>query len=151
MSELNDIVLMLEKQIEKPRGRQDGPMRPKRSTKAGYKGRGYSGDDGKMAGQWKSNEQPAPRLPGEKGDDEKDRITEFNDLDDWILSMILVSFMHANPDMSSRDAIKEGKMWAKKLFIPRSNSLWTRQTARLNRYGIRAEASKIRRELFKLI
>jgi hypothetical protein len=65
--------------------------------------------------------------------------------------MILVAMMHASPDLKPEDAIKKGKEWARKLYMPRSDHLWRRQTSRIGRYGIRAEASKIRREMFKLI
>lgn len=129
------------------RGRQEGPRRPERSTKAGYKGRGYSGKGGAMKGRDDGTELPVPPLPGES----KPVITEFDNTDDWILSMILVAVMHANPDISAKEAIKIGKEWVKKLHMPRSSHMWTRQTSRINRYGIRAEASKIRREMFKLI
>jgi len=127
------------------RGRQEGPRRPSRSEKSGYKDRGYSGPGGKMAGR-----------DADDGDDEKkkgdsDEITEFDNLDDWVLSMILVALMHANPELSPNDAIEEGKKWSRKLYMPRMNNLWRRQTSRIKRYGIRAEASKIRRELFKML
>jgi hypothetical protein len=135
------------------RGRQEGPRRPKRSTKAGYKGRGYSGPGGKMKGRDLSGEQPAPRLPGEPMSDaeKKKRITEFEGLDDWVLSMILVSLMHADPDLTPEQAIEEGKKWVRKLYMPRTSHLWREQTTRIKRNGVRAEASKIRRELFKML
>lgn len=106
-----------------------------------YKGRGYSGPGGAMKGR------------GTKGKDppEKEVITEFEGMDDWILSMLLVAIMHANPGMSPDDAIKIGKEWVKRLYMPRHEHIWRRQTSRIRRYGIRAEASKIRREMFKLI
>ena len=149
---LSSVVLLLERQKAKLRGRQDGPRRPARSKQAGFKGRGYSGPGGRMAGQWQSGEQPEPKLPGETvGDEEKKRITEFDNQDDWVLSMILVSLMHANPDLTPEQAILLGKRWVKKLYMPRMEHIWRDQTTRLKRYGIRAEASKIRRELFKLI
>jgi len=129
------------------RGRQEGPRRPKRADKSGYKGRGYSGVDGAMKGRDDGTEQPVPALPGE----DKKVITEFDNMDDWILSMILVSLMHANPDLTPREAVKLGKKWVKKLYMPRNEHVWQRQTSRIKRYGIRAEASKIRREMFKLI
>jgi len=106
-----------------------------------------------MKGRDLSNEQPAPRLPGEPMSDaeKKKRITEFENMDDWILSMILVSLMHAEPDLTPEQAVLKGKEWAKKLYMPRMSHLWLEQTTRIKRHGIRAEASKIRRELFKLI
>lgn len=81
----------------------------------------------------------------------KEPITEFDDSDDWILSMILVALMHANPGMTPDQAIKRGREWAKNLYMPRMEHTWRKQAIRIERFGIRAEASKIRRELFKLI
>jgi len=136
-----------ERKVPAPRGRQGGPRRPERSSKAGFKGRGYTDPGGKMKGRDRSNEQPPPKLPAEK----KKTITEFEDSSDWILSMLLVSIMHANPGMTPEEAVKTGKEWAKKMYMPRMEHVWRDQTSRIRRYGIRAEASKIRRELFKLI
>jgi hypothetical protein len=81
----------------------------------------------------------------------KPRITEFADVDDWVMSMIMVSLLHANPEMKPEEAMKEGKLIARKLSMPRTEALWRRQIVRITRHGIRAEASKIRREMFKLI
>jgi len=122
-------------------GKQEGPRRPKRSEKSGYKGHGYSGPGGAMKG----------RDTDEPEDKKKKVITEFEDMDDWVLSMILVSIMHANPDMTPNEAIALGKKWVKKLHMPRHEHIWQKQTSRIRRFGIRAEASKIRREMFKLI
>ena len=134
-------------EVKKPafKGRQDGPRRPERSKKSGYKGRGYSGPGGAMKGRDVEIE------PGAKKSKPREVITEFDSVEDWILSMILVSVMHVNPGIDSDAAIKIGKEWVKKLYMPRSGHVWKKQTARINRYGVRAEASKIRRELFKLI
>jgi len=81
----------------------------------------------------------------------KNSITEFGDTDDWILSMILVAVMYANPDATAEEATVIGKDWVKKLYQPRSGVIWRRQVDRMTRSGIRAVASKIRRELYKLI
>lgn len=123
------------------RGSQKGPRRPKRSEKEGFKGRGYTGPGGAMKGR--DTDEPVEK--------KKKVITEFDDMDDWILSMVLVSFMHANPDMTPRDAIKLGREWIYRAHLPRHEHMWRKQMSRISRYGIRAEASKIRRELFKLI
>jgi hypothetical protein len=98
-----------------------------------------------------SGQQPK-ELPKAKEEPwKKDLITEFDSPDDWMLSMILVALMHASPGMSPEDAVKEGKLWARKLAQPRMEHRWRKQTTRIKRSGIRAEASKIRREMFKLI
>jgi hypothetical protein len=81
----------------------------------------------------------------------KSPITEFESADDWMMTMILVGVMHQNPGIDSKEAIRIGKEWAKKIHMPRSEVLWKKQTDRVTRTGIRAQASKIRRELFKLI
>lgn len=81
----------------------------------------------------------------------KPRITEFDNVNDWIMSMIMVSLLHANPEMTPEEAMKFGKEIARKLSMPRTEALWRKQIVRINRHGIRAEASKIRREMFKLI
>ena len=95
-------------------------------------------------GKQKKKKKPAPV-------EKKSPVTEFEDMDDWMLMMILVGVMHMNPGVNPKEAIKIGKGWAKKLHMPRMNYLWKKQTDRVARYGIRAQASKIRRELFKLI
>ena len=81
----------------------------------------------------------------------KDEITEFDSMEDWLLSMILVAVMHANPKLTPEEAIEDGKNWVRRLYMPRTEYLWRKQTTRINRHGVRAEASKIRRELFKMI
>lgn len=133
-----------------PRGRQDGPRRPERSEKP--VGSGYRGPDGQMTGRSLSGEKKPKEIPGaDKPLAKKDVITEFDSLDDWMLSMLLVAVMHANPGMNQDEALIEGKKWAKELYLPRTNYLWRKQLARIARHGIRAEASKIRREMFKMI
>lgn len=78
-------------------------------------------------------------------------ITEFSDTEDWVLSMILVAVMHANPEASAEEATKIAKDWVRRLHQPRSGAIWRRQVDRISRTGIRAAASKIRRELYKII
>jgi len=125
---------------EKFTGRQTGPNRPERSTKAGFKGRtqGLKGRDTELRGRGIQKK-------------EKERVTEFKDNDDWILSMMMVAVMHLNPDMEPDDAINEGMKWAKELGKSGKKHLWRSQAIRMKRIGIRASASKIRREMFKLI
>jgi hypothetical protein len=140
-----------ERKKAKIRGRT-GIRRPKRATKAGYLGRGYKGKDGGFQGAWQSSEPEAPELP--KAPEEpgkKPRITEFDNYEDWMLTMILMAVMHANPGIEAEDAIEQAKEWTRKLYMPRTDHLWRRQMLRIDRFGIRAEASKIRREMYKLI
>lgn len=134
-----------------PRGRQEGPRRPERATKP--LGKGYQGKGGQMTGRGRSGEKLAPEVPSalKKVPTKKEAITEFDSMEDWLLSMILVALMHANPGLSPEEAIKNGKEWVRRLYMPRTDYLWRRQTTRMHRHGIRAEASKIRREMFKLI
>lgn len=129
----------------KIRGRQDSVRRPERSRKP--IGKGYA-DNGKMVGRNKSGEL---KQKDAENTGKKSNITEFDNMDDWMLSMILVAVMHANPDVSADEALKIGKEWVRKLYIPRSDYLWRKQAVRINRVGLRAEASKIRREMYKLI
>lgn len=131
------------------RGRQEGPRRPERASR--FAGSGYKGPGGQMQGKWVSGEKQAPEIPRAKDLEKKDAITEFDSMEDWMLSMILVAVMHANSEMDADAAIKEGKSWVKKLYMPRTEHLWRKQTTRIKRSGLRAEASKIRREMFKLI
>lgn len=132
------------------RGRQEGPRRPARSKVP--LGKGYKGPGGQMTGRGRSGELRAPdvaNMPKEPG--KKEAITEFDSMEDWMLSMIMVAAMHANPGMTPEEALVEGKMWVKKLYLPRTDYLWRKQITRIRRHGIRAEASKIRREMFKMI
>ena len=133
------------------RGRQDAPRRPERSGKPS--GKGYSGKDGQMTGRGVSGEREPAVIPGalKKVPTKVDAVTEFDSMEDWMLSMILVAVMHAFPDLSPDDAMKEGKTWVRRLYLPRTDYLWRKQIARLQRHGLRAEASKIRREMYKLI
>jgi hypothetical protein len=97
-----------------------------------------------LSGVKKKKEEPTEKQ-------RKSPITEFESADDWMMTMILVGVMHQNPGIDSKEAIRIGKEWAKKLHMPRSEVLWKKQTDRIARSGIRSQASKIRRELFKLI
>jgi len=149
MSEVRQILedVFTERKKATIRGRAKGLRRPKRAEKQHYLGRATG-----MRGRDLSGEPEAPKVPGAKEEPwKKERITEFESPDDWMLSMILVAIMHANPGIKPEDAIKIGKEWVKKLYLPRTDYLWRMQMVRLNRTGIRAEASKIRRELFKVI
>lgn len=78
-------------------------------------------------------------------------LTEFENEDDFILSSMLIAIMHANPDMDVDDAVKEAKKWVARLHAPKTEHLWKNQVAEIRRFGVRAKASKIRRELYKLI
>jgi hypothetical protein len=78
-------------------------------------------------------------------------ITEFDNVEDWMMTTILVSIMHANPGIAPEKAVEIGKAFVKKLHMPNTAHLWRRQVDRIDRTGIRAAASRIRRELFKLI
>ena len=132
------------------RGRQEGPRRPERATVP--TGSGYKGPGGQMTGRGMSGELKAPDVPNiPKEPGKKNIITEFDSMEDWMLSMIIVAVMHANPEMSPDEAITEGQQWARKLYLPRMDYLWRKQIIRIDRHGIRAEASKIRREMFKMI
>ena len=91
------------------------------------------------------------KKPKKKPVKEKKRLTEFEDIGDWMLTMMLVAMMHVHPDKSPEEAIEEGREWAKKLWQPGTRHLWRTQAARIKRRGIRAEASKIRREMYKLL
>jgi len=127
---------------------KDLVRRPARSTKSGFTGRsgGLTGRDG--SGELEPS--GVPQAPGEAPEKHKG-ITEFDNLDDWVLSMIMIAIMHAEPDLSPEDAIKLGKVWARRLYLPKTNYLWRTQAIRIKRHGIRAEASKIRRELYKML
>ena len=139
--------ILSEKKKAVIRGRAEGPRRPARASKEGFLGRTVG-----MKGKGGTGEQEAPEIPSApKEPEEKKVVTEFENLDDWILSMVLVAIMHANPGMEAKDAIKIGREWMRRLFLPRTDYMWRTQVVRINRTGIRAEASKIRRELFKLI
>jgi len=126
------------------RGRSD-IRRPERAKQAGYLGRGYSGPDGRMAGQWQSGEEEVPELPG------REKIYEFEDIEDLVLSMVIVAFMHANPGMGTNEAVEAGSSWMRKYGLAGKKHLWRKQMQRIDRRGIRAEASKIRRELYRLL
>jgi hypothetical protein len=78
-------------------------------------------------------------------------ITEFDDTDDWIMSSVLVAIMHANPGIDPDEAVQKGREFARKLYAPNSSHLWRRQVNRVSRIGLRAIASRIRRELHKLL
>lgn len=78
-------------------------------------------------------------------------ITEFDNADDWIMSMILVAIKHAFPELKEDDVIKLAYTWARKMGTPNTKHLWRKQLIRMQKTGVRAEASKIRRELYKLI
>lgn len=82
---------------------------------------------------------------------ESNVITEFDGVDDWIMSSVLVAIMHANPGITTDDAVQKGREFARKLYAPNSSHLWRRQVDRVNRVGLRAIASRIRRELHKLL
>jgi hypothetical protein len=78
-------------------------------------------------------------------------ITEFDGVDDWIMSSVLVAIMHANSGITPEEAVQKGREFARKLYAPNSSYLWRRQVDRVNRIGLRAIASRIRRELHKLL
>jgi hypothetical protein len=78
-------------------------------------------------------------------------ITEFDGVDDWIMSSVLVAIMHANPGITPDEAVQKCQEFARKLYTPNSSHLWRRQVDRLSRIGLRAIASRIRRELHKLL
>ncbi len=125
------------------RNRPEIVRRPERATKDGFTGRtkGLTGTGKDQSGERK------PQEVGQK----KQRVNEFDDKSDWILTMIMVALMHANPELSPEEVIKESKVWARKISMPEKDHLWRKQGIRIKKHGIRAEASKIRRELFKLI
>jgi len=81
----------------------------------------------------------------------KNPVSEFDNADDWIMSVMLVAIMHANPGISTGDAMKKGMDLAKRIYAPNSQHLWKRQIDRMERLGVRAIASRIRRELYKLL
>ena len=103
-------------------------------------------------------DRKGPKLPDRKPGLAKRRvkekkavITEFEDMEDWVLSMVIVAVMHATPGIKTEEAVKVGRQWSRKLHMPRTEHLWNRQRIRIDRIGLRAEASKIRREMYKLI
>lgn len=81
----------------------------------------------------------------------KPRLSEYEDQGDFLLTMIMVALMHVNPDKSAEEVIEEGREWAKKLWMPNMKHRWRTQAIRIKRRGVRAEASKIRREMYKLL
>lgn len=103
----------------------------------------------KIKGQKRDREKSLEKRVSPKKNDL--RVTEFRDEDDWILSMILVAIMHVNPGATAEEAAIIGKGWVRKLHQPRSMAIWRHQIDRIGRSGIRAVASKIRRELFKVL
>lgn len=100
-------------------------------------------DLGKKGLKKKPAKEPVKKEPA--------RLSEFGDVGDWMLTMIMVALMHVNPDKSPEDVIVEGREWARKLWQPNMKHAWSIQAARIKRHGVRAEASKIRRELYKLL
>lgn len=78
-------------------------------------------------------------------------LNEFDNSDDWMMTIILVAILRANPKATDDDVVKIGKDFVKRLHMPRTNHLWRKQLDRVKRTGIRAAASRIRRELFELI
>lgn len=123
------------------RNRPETVHRPERSTKAGFTGRtkGLTGRD-----------QTGELQPKEVGG-ERARVNEFDSEGDFLLSMIMVALMHVNPDLTPEEAIEQGRDWAKRMWTPNKKHVWRKQAMRIKRHGVRAEASKIRREMFKLL
>ena len=78
-------------------------------------------------------------------------IGEYDSKDDWILTMILMAVMYANPSAKLQDVIAASKDWARKMGMPNSDHLWRKQRSRIEHRGVRAEASRIRRELYSLL
>jgi len=101
----------------------------------------------------KQKEQKAEKAAAVKKDEtkKKKRISEFDDQSDFVLTMMMVALMHIDPELSPEEAIKSGKEWARKLGTPNKDYLWRKQAIQIKKQGIRAAASRIRRELFKLI
>lgn len=123
------------------RGKPPMVRRPERASKGGFQGRQKN-----LTGRDKGGEVEPREVP-----EKKKRITEFDDADDWMLAMILMGILHANPEADEVDAIEIAREWTRKLYMPKMNYLWRKQAIRIRRWGRRAEASRIRRELFKLL
>lgn len=78
-------------------------------------------------------------------------IIEYDSRDDWILSMIIMAILHANPGLPMPEVIKKSKDWARRIWMPQNDFVWRKQRIRIEKRGVRAEASKIRRELYRLL
>lgn len=80
-----------------------------------------------------------------------EKITEFDSEDDWIMTMILIAIKHAFPELKEDEMIRMAYTWARKMGTPNTKHLWRKQLIRMGRIGASAEASKIRRELYKML
>lgn len=78
-------------------------------------------------------------------------VQEFDSVDDWLMSSVLVALLRSYPDLSDDEIIQKGKDFAKRLYMPNTKHLWRNQVNLVHRLGIRALASRIRRELFSLL
>jgi hypothetical protein len=81
----------------------------------------------------------------------KSVVDEFDDYTDFILTIILIAVMKVNPDIGPEAAIKKSFEWARKMGTPNNAHLWRKQAIRINRVGVSAEVSKLRRELRKML
>jgi len=84
-------------------------------------------------------------------DKKKPGMAEYDSPDDWILSMIMIAIIHANPGLPMKDVIQKSKAWARRIWMPQNDFVWRKQRIRIEKRGVRAEASKIRRELYALL
>lgn len=83
--------------------------------------------------------------------DKKEVIAEFDDIQDFILSSITVALLQVSPNLSDKEVILQAQGLAKKIYAPNSAHIWRRPISRIRRVGLRAIASRIRRQLYELL
>ena len=86
-----------------------------------------------------------------KMDSKPSIVQEFDSIDDWLMSSVLVALLRSYPDLSDDEIIQKGKDFAKKLYMPNTKHLWRNHINLVHRLGLRSLASRIRRELFSLL
>lgn len=76
----------------------------------------------------------------------EDNLTEFRDVKDWIMSLIITGIKTGFKGMENDDAVQLARILCRDLGQPQNTHKWNYIIGRIDRYGLRTMIHKIRRE-----
>lgn len=78
----------------------------------------------------------------------KTKLKEFDDLKDWIMSLITAGFMVLSEDIDTEDAAILARSVCRELGQPQNSHKWNLVAGKIDRYGLKTLIHRIRREFY---
>lgn len=83
----------------------------------------------------------------EKIDVGDESLSEFRDVKEWVMALMITGIMKVLPSLSAKDSVNFARVISRRLSQPGTSADWSRIVNRIERYGFKTMVHRIRREL----